>query len=126
MTSTQSKGVLCFLTEQAYCLAQAGGRETEDFLACRETALYLANGDAEAIAAFDERTGAVARDWSGDEDYDTEDYAGKRNDVRAAVAELENRGRDTATPEAMRGTLMKTADLIADFYGLDLDEEMAG
>jgi hypothetical protein len=117
--TTEKKDALYFLVEQACCLAQTSGMETEHFRACRDAAEYLVGGNTSAVKAFDERTGAVKRDITGCEDYDTEEYDGKRNDVRAAVIELTGLGRSIDTPDEKRGILQAAADLIAGFYGMD-------
>jgi hypothetical protein len=122
MTSTTTKDALYFVTEQACCLAQAQGRETDDFRACQEAAQYLAENDEAALADFNERTGATKRDLTGLEDYDTEQYNGKEDDIRAAVTALSGLGRAEDTPEDVRVALFKTADLIAAFYDLDEQE----
>ena len=119
VTSTENSTALYFLTEQACCLAQSSGRETDFFRACREAAEYLADGDADALGNFLTRTSAVAFDPTGLEDYDTEEYEGKRQDVRAAVSWLENLAHSADTPEDKRAPLIETANIIADFYGLD-------
>jgi hypothetical protein len=118
-TNTNSKNALYFLTEQACCLAQNQGVETEHFHVCRETAEYLADGNTDIIKAFDERTGSVKRDFTGQEDYITENYEGKRDDVRAAVVELTNLSKNTNTPDDKRGATTAAAYLIASFYGMD-------
>ena len=114
------KGALYFVTEQACCLAQASGRETEDFRACRDAAEYLTDGDAGAFAAFRERTETVQHDATGREDYDTEQYEGKRDDVREAVSALVCSGTAPDTPEEKRGILLRAAELIAAFYDEDV------
>ncbi|MDR1604068.1 MAG: hypothetical protein LBS10_04665 [Gracilibacteraceae bacterium] len=115
----KQKDALYFVTEQACCLAQATGRETDDFHACQDAAAYLADGDAEALADFRGRTGAVQRDLTGLEDYDTEQYDGKIEDVREAVSALNVLGTAGDTPEETRGTLLKVAEIIAAFYDID-------
>jgi hypothetical protein len=119
MQSTRQKDALYFITEQACCLAQASGRETDDFRACRDAAEHLADGDAGALADFLERTGAVQFDPAGFEDYDTEQYDGKENDVREAVSALVCLGARADMPEEKRGRILKAADIIAAFYGMD-------
>ncbi len=117
--TTEKKDALYFLKEQACCLAQSSGTETEHFRACREATEYLAGDAPEAVRVFNERTGAVKRDLTGNKDYDTEDYDGKRADVRAALIELDGLANKTDTPTEKRGILMAAADLIAGFYGMD-------
>lgn len=119
MTSTENSTALCFLTEQACCLAQARGKETDDFRACREAAEYLAVGDADALSDFLTRTDAVEIDLLGYEDYATEEYEGKDQDIRTAVSRLETLGHNAGTPADKRVPLIKAANLIADFYDLD-------
>ena len=118
-TAIARGGTLYFLTEQACCLAQACGMDTDDFRACRKAAEYLAGGDTGGLHDFDDRTGAVKHDLTGQEDYDTEVYDGKENDVQAAVTELVRVGNDPDTPDEKRVALLKAADIIADFYGVD-------
>jgi len=112
---------LWFVTEQACCLAQASGRETGDFSACRAAVEYLSDGDAGALAYFSEQTAAVTHDQAGDADYDTENYEGKENDMRKAVTKLAHLGLglDLTAPLEQREAYMKAADLIAGFYGAD-------
>ena len=117
MPSIENKGALYFVTEQACCLAQAQGRETDDFRACQAAAEYLAGGDAETMAAFTERTGTIKRD--PDADYDTEQYEGKRKDVGEAVSALNVLGTAEDTPEQVKGLLLKVADIIAAFYDME-------
>jgi cytosine/adenosine deaminase-related metal-dependent hydrolase len=119
MQSTMQKDALYFVTEQACCLAQATGRETDDFRTCQDAAEYLARGDAETLTAFWERTEAVQRDLTGYEDYDTEQYEGKIKDARDAVSSLSRLGAADGTPEKVRGSLLKAADIIAAFYDVD-------
>jgi hypothetical protein len=118
-TTTEKKSALYFITEQACCLAQAQGTAGEDFLTCQKAAEFLADDDTDAIMAFYERTSEVKRDLTGLEDYDTEEYEGKRNDVRAAVIELTKLSTSEDIPSDKREALMKVADLIAGFYGMD-------
>jgi hypothetical protein len=115
----ENKDALYFVTEQACCLAQAMGRDTDDFRACQDAAAYLADGDAEALAAFRERTEAVQCDLTGLEDYDTEQYEGKTEDVREAVSALNVLGTAGDTPEEARGALLKVAEIIAAFYDVE-------
>ena len=117
MPSIENKGALYFVTEQACCLVQATGRETDDFRACQAAAEYLAGGDAETMAAFRERTDAMNHDPSAD--YDTEQYEGKRKDVGEAVSALNVLGTAEDTPEQVKGLLLKVADIIAAFYDMD-------
>jgi hypothetical protein len=117
MTTTK-KDSIYFITEQACCLAQSTGRETEHFKACEQAVRYLAKGDPEILQSFAELTEAVKLD--PDADYDTEQYEGKDADVRAAVAELELIAKDPGTPAEDAKALKHTADIIADFYGLEL------
>jgi hypothetical protein len=119
MQSTTKKDALYFVTEQACCLAQASGRDTDDFRACHDTAEYLTDGDACAFTAFQARAGAVQHDLTGYEDYDTEQYDGKRDDVASAVSALNAHGSAQDTPDGIRGTLLKAADIIAAFYDVD-------
>ena len=117
MTDAESRAALYFLTEQACCLAQSSGRETDWFRACREAVEYLTGGDADAMEDFLTRTDAV--EPASTEDYDTEEYEGKECDVRTAVSLLEHLSLDVGTPDSKRGPLKKAADLIAGFYGMD-------
>jgi hypothetical protein len=119
MQNTTKKDALYFVTEQACCLAQAQGRETDDFRAFQEAAEYLAGGDANALADFHARTEAMKHDLTGLEDYDTEQYEGKRDDVREAVSALNVHGSAPDTPDGVRSALLKVADIIADFYDVD-------
>jgi hypothetical protein len=121
MQSTAKKDALYFVTEQACCLAQAQGRETDDFRAFQEVAEYLAGGDEGALADFRERTGAMKHDLTGLEDYDIEQYDGKRADVVDAVSALNCRGSAPDTPDGIRGAILKAADIIAAFYDVDND-----
>ena len=119
MNDTKDKGALYFVTEQACCLAQAQGRETEDFRAFQEVAEFITNGNADALADFKERTEAVKQDFTHSEDYDTEQYEGKRDDVREAVSALSYQGSAPETPDGIRAALLKAADIIAAFYDMD-------
>jgi len=120
MNTTLIRGdALWFVTEQACCLALASGRETDDFRACQAAAESLADGDAGALAYFGERTAAVTHDDTGFEDYDTESYEGKENDLREAVTRLAHLGLDMQAPVEKREAFMKAADLIAGFYDAD-------
>jgi len=76
-------------------------------------------GDGDALSDFLTRTDAVEIDLLGYEDYATEEYEGKDQDVRAAVSRLESLGHDAGTPTDKRVPLIKAANLIADFYDLD-------
>jgi hypothetical protein len=112
-----------FLTEQAYCLMMAQGRETDEFRACREAVEYLAGNDKEAMDDFITQTGGSPGDPGGvaADDYDTEYYPGKDRDLAGALYALLHRGYDPATPEPARAALLKSAGIIASFYGADLD-----
>jgi hypothetical protein len=105
-----------FLTEQACCLAQAGHRESDDFRACLNAAKYLAGGETDALTV---RADIAMCD--PDADYDTEDYQGKDRDLAGAIYTLLARGHDAGTPEQARTALLRSADLIAAFYGADLE-----
>ena len=118
MQSTE-KGALYFVTEQACCLAQASGRETDDFRACQDAAEFITDGDPCAFIAFQARAGAVQRDLTGHEDYDTEQYEGKTDDVREAVSALNYSGSAPETPDGIRGALLKVAEIIAAFYDVE-------
>jgi len=120
MQTTTQKDALYFVTEQACCLIQASGRDTDDFRACHEAAEYITDGDAGAFAAFQERTSAAQHDPTGLEDYDTEQYEGKIHDVREAVSALVCSGIAPDTPDEKRGVLLKAADLVAAFYDLEV------
>ena len=117
--NNDSKSAFYFVTEQACCLAQASGRDTDDFRACHDAAEYLSDGNEEMLAAFTERTSAVKRDLTGLEDYDTEQYDGKEQDINEAVSALSFFGTAEDTPEQIRGSLLTAADLIACFYDVD-------
>jgi len=123
MRTAKQKSALYFVTEQACCLAQATGMDTDEFRACRDAAEYLANGNSGAMSDFHEQTSAVKRDPTGLEDYDTESYEGKELDMRDAVIQLMQHGLCDCTPEAIRPQLLKTADMIADFYGVGIISE---
>jgi hypothetical protein len=114
MTTTTTKDALYFVTEQACCLRLVQSEETDDFRACREAAHYLAGGD---LKGFDERTNAVKHNPT--QDYNTEQYEGKSADVRHAVAELARLGQSADTPADKCDPLMKVAEIIAAFYGMD-------
>ena len=110
---------LYFVTEQACCLAQATGRDTDDFRACQDAAEFITDGDPCAFTAFQARAGAVQRDLTGHEDYDTEQYEGKDDDVREAVSALNCTGSAPDTPDGIRGALLKSAEIIAAFYDVE-------
>jgi protein involved in temperature-dependent protein secretion len=116
MNGTYLRGdALWFTTEQACCLAQNGGQDNEWFKVCETAAEYLTDGDAEAMSRFREQIAEVKPDPDGD--YDLAEYEGKADDMRTSVTRLAHLGLDlTAVPET-RAALMKTAELIADFYG---------
>jgi hypothetical protein len=117
MENKERKDALYFVMEQACCLAQATGRETDDFRVCQATAEYLTDGSEAAMTDFRARTSAMKRD--PDADYDTEQYDGKRGDARQAVSALVMLGTAADTREEKRSLLLKAADLIAAFYGMD-------
>jgi hypothetical protein len=117
MNGTYLRGdALWFITEQGYCLALGAGRGHEDFKACETAAEFLANGDAEAMERFREKTNV---EFDSGADYDTEDYDGKKDDLAAALSEMLTRADDPATPEAASHALRKAAAAVADFYGVD-------
>jgi hypothetical protein len=118
MTGTQPRGdALWFVTEQACCLTQNCGQGKEWFKACEAVAEYLTDGDAEALARFREQIGGVTPDPDNDRDYDPEDYEGKDADIRAAVTKLATLGSNLTERPETRTALLKTAELLADFYG---------
>jgi len=118
--STEQRGAIYFLTEQACCLVLAQGTtDTDDFRVCRESVEYLTGGDAMSVEEFLTRTGVVKGDPGGLADYDTEEYDRKKRDMLAAVSALARRYQDPATPEDIRPTLLKAADLVASFYGAE-------
>jgi hypothetical protein len=119
MANMGNKGPVYFLTEQACCLAQSSGRDTDEFRACRNATAYLAGGESDAISAFDRLTAAVKRDPDGNEDYDTESYSGKLIDLCAALIEMAKRAHRESTPETARQCLIEAAGIIAGFYDAD-------
>ena len=127
-TAIKRGGVMYFLTEQACCVKQAKGVFTDDYRACWDAVEYLACDDADALDEFDKRINAVNHDLTGLEDYDTENYEGKESDVREAIAELIRLANDPDTSDDRRRVrvILKAADIIAGFYGVDSGIIMAG
>jgi len=118
MMKTEMEKMLYFLAEQAVCLAQERPKESDvDFTHCRELFEFLADGDQDALHHFDERTGKVKLDPTGLEDYDIENYDGKRTDMQEAVTALLRRGNEQETPERLRPIFTQVAADIACFYG---------
>ena len=117
MNSNEIKNAVYFLTEQAYCLAQARSKESEFFKLCEEAVRYLVKGDPELLLPFKERTDAVKYD--PDADYDTEQYDGKEADMRLAITCLANLAKAPGTPAEKSDILTRTARLIAEFYGAE-------
>lgn len=116
----QRGNAVWFLTEQACSLMMAQGKETEDFRTCREAVEYLAGNDKEAVDEFLERTGIIAGNPGGiAADYDLEEYHEKDRDLARALYTLLTRGHDRSVPEPTRATLLKGAEIIASFYGMD-------
>jgi hypothetical protein len=54
---------------------------------------------------------------SGLEDYDIDEYEGKDEDMRSAIAALAQAHLDQSNPEDIRKAFYKTAEMIAGFYG---------
>jgi hypothetical protein len=103
--------------EQACCLAQARGKDFAEVATCREAAEYLTGGDAAKLCDFD--VNIANTEYNPKADYDVEDYEGKDGDLTKAVAELVQLGNAGDAPDGKRGALLKAADMIACFYGLD-------
>lgn len=108
-----------FLTEQACCLVLVQGKETDDFNACRQAVEFLAGDDKKTVAEFLERTGAIEGNPGDLADYDLRDYCRKERDLLGAVYELLTCGHDTSVPEGTRTALLKSAEIIASFYGAE-------
>jgi hypothetical protein len=111
------KNTLYFITEQARCLAQTEGRESENFKSCRTALEYLAKGNQVELTHFVEQTAYVVHVPSGLEDYDIDEYEGKDEDMRSAIAALAQAHLDQSNPEDIRKAFYKTAEMIAGFYG---------
>jgi len=106
-----------FITEQACTLIQAQGSESKHLALCEQAMELMSKDDAEKIKTFKSQTLAVKHD--PDADYDTEDYDGKKTDIRHAVADIMSLANSPDTPAEQKEVLTEVADGIADFYGMD-------
>jgi hypothetical protein len=116
------RGSIHFITEQACYLIQAQGKEpsgkaAEDLEICKNTMHFLTKGDPDLMQAFNERIEAVNHD--PDADYNTDEYDGKKTDIRNAVAELTSHAKDPETTTEQSEMLNQAAEMIAVFYGMD-------
>jgi len=111
------KDSLYFITEQACTLIQAQGLESKHLALCEQAMELMSKGDAEKIKTFKSKTLIVKYD--PDADYDTEDYDGKKTDIRHAVADIMSLANSPETPTEQKEVLTEVADGIADFYGMD-------
>lgn len=113
----ESRGSAYFLTEQACCLIQAQGKESTDAKICEQALRFITHDDAAQMKAFKERTEATAH--APDADYDTEQYDGKKTDVRHAVADITSYANIPDTPIDQKEVMVQAAEMIAEFYGMD-------
>ena len=118
----ETRGSAYFLTEQACFLIQSQGKDSEDANICEQALRLITNDNAEQMQAFNERTAAVSH--APDADYDTEQYEGKRTDIRHAVVDMMSFSGTPDIPAEKKEILKQAADMIAEFYGMD--EELAG
>ena len=109
-----------FLTEQACCLMLAQSEVTDDFQACRQAVEFLAADDIEAVMEFNTRTGIVKGDPGALADYDIECYDSKERDLLGAIYEMLTLGNNPQVPDDARAALLKSAEIIASFYGADI------
>ena len=117
MTQDQIKNSIYFLNEQARCLIQAQGAEYAEVKICEQAVRYLAKGDPELLQTFKERTDGVQHDPGAD--YDTEQYEGKEADTRRAITDLITLAKDPGTPTDQGEILTQSAQMIAEFYGME-------
>jgi len=116
------RGSIQLITEQACCLLQAHGKEPkgkagEDLEICKQAMDFLTKGDPELMQNFTDRMDAVKHDPEAD--YNTEQYDGKKADIRNAVAQLVNHAKDPETPAEQGEILNQAAEMIAVFYGMN-------
>ena len=111
-----------FLTEQACCLIQAQGKESKDARICEEALRLITKDDPVQIQVHKKRTDATKH--NPDADYDTEDYEGKKTDIRHAVADIMGYAGTPDIPAEQKNVLEQAAEMIASFYGMD--EELLG
>jgi hypothetical protein len=117
-----NRGSAYFLTEQACLLIQAQGKECEDAKICEQALRFITHDDAVQMQAFKDRTDATNHDPTAD--CDTEQYDGKKTDVRHAVADIMDYASIPDTPIDQHEVLKQAAEMIAEFYGMD--EELLG
>ena len=115
----ETKGTIYFLTEQACCLIQAQGKESEDAKVCEQALRFITNNNAEQMQTFKDRTEATS--YAPDADYDTEQYDGKITDVRHAAADIMSYANIPYTPVDQKEVLAQAAEMIAAFYDVDVD-----
>ena len=113
---TDIKDSLYFIIEQACTLIQAQGLETKHLRNYESALEIMSKGDAEQMRNFNSK--ALATEHNPDADYNTEDYDGKKTDIRHAVADMMSKANSPNTPAEQREVLTEVAGGIADFYGL--------
>ena len=118
----ETRGSAYFLTEQACFLIQGQGKDSEDAKICEQALCLIINGNAEQMQAFNKRTAAT--NYAPDADYDTEQYEGKKTDIRHAVADIMSFVGSPDITAEQKEMLEQAADMIAEFYGMG--EELAG
>lgn len=113
----ENRGSAYFLTEQACCLIQTQGKESEDAKICEQALRLVSNDDPAQMQAFTERTESTT--YAPDADYNIEQYDGKETDVRHAVSDLISIAHTADTPADQKEVLEQAAEMIASFYGMD-------
>ncbi len=118
-TSHAYKETIYFLAEQARCLKRIGNAAAE---ICKDAAAFLIGGDENLQAWLAERTG-VKRFRKRLEDYELEDFIGKGKMLNKALEDLHRLSTGEEIPSAMCEKFMESADIIAGFYGKDLEQD---
>lgn len=113
----EKRDAIYFITEQTCCLIQAIGKESEDVKICEQAMQFLTHNNLEQLKAFKEHTDAAVHNPNAD--YDTEQYDGKRTDVRHAVDDLMELSIASETPTEQGERLRQVAQMIEAFYGMD-------
>jgi hypothetical protein len=114
---TANRKAAFFLTEQALRLAKASGEAvTDEYIACHEAVIYLAEGDEAIVAEFLSRLNKPKNNPSDIAEFGSDLYSPMMFDLCAAIIELAKRARSKDTPEWMRDTLLNTAGFISGIH----------
>jgi len=115
-TNHEHKEAIYFLGEQARCLTQAGSADAQ---ICRKAAEFLIGKD-ENLKSWLAKQIDVKPFADNTQDYDTEEFEGKKDSLQIALKDLRALAEDESVPAVNRAEINDATDIVEDFYGVEL------